>query len=201
MRDARWAVAEEAVRWAKRRKVLWRQEIETSLSEEGGAEPSGKKEDDEKQWKRLASFDLVCGVDRQFVITTGQGLNVLEEQESEERPIYARPHLTISWDTGPDNVCASSYLLNKKSLRTSICWDPLHKVWRVIWNGTRVAGLFSVVLLGAIVANLDRGPWNGEANYEVEIQAAKVLASQDLRDGPLVRMPLPRRLRDRGGRS
>ena len=64
--------------------------------------------------------------------------------------------------------------------------------------GVRRAGLYSTVLVGGIIANLERGPWNGEAKCEVEKQAAMNLSRNDMKNDTLVWELLPRILRDRG---
>ena len=189
------------MRWSATRMEKWRNEIETFLKEESipkaAAAHATGDDDDKRTWKRLSSFDIVCALDRQLMIASGHGLKLFEALKTEPA-LDERSHLTLCWDTGSDNVCASSYLLNAKRLRCSVFWDPLHKIWRAIWMGVRRAGLYSAVLVGGIIANLERGPWSGEANYEVEKQAAMDLSRNDMKNDTLVWELLPRILRDRG---
>ena len=50
-------------------------------------------------------------------------------------------------------------------MNATTIWDPLHKVWRCMWDAAKLAGLFSYVLLANIIVNLERGPFNGEAHF------------------------------------
>lgn len=161
-------------------------------------EKDRRKKQTEQTLKRLASYDLACGIDNQLNIMTGAGFDRFAVAENDSRPLHQRPHLTLCWDTGSDNVATSSYLLCRKRLRVSVLWDPPHKVRRCIWNATRESGKFSVVLLGSILCNLERGAWNGEANFQSERAMAKELALVAVPGDPLLRDLSPKILRDRG---
>ena len=140
MRDARWQVEDRAVRWSASRMAKWRNEIETFLKEENipKAATAGAIEDDDdkRTWKRLSSFDIVCALDRQLMIASGHGLKLFEALD-EEPALDERSHLTLRWDTGSDNVCASSYLLNANCVRRSVFWGPLHILLRAFSMGAR----------------------------------------------------------------
>lgn len=179
MRDNKWSLGETGEKWSQDQQDGWRKDVESFLLEEGkranNQELAAKKAS--KKTQRLVSYDLVCALDHQLVIMTGKGLSMFKKGDAEARPLHEREHLTLCCDTGSDNVCSSAYLLGQAKLRASVFWDPLHKVWRCIWNVVRSSGMSSTVLMAGVIENLERGAWNAEANFEYEKAAALELAT------------------------
>ena len=122
MRDAKWQEDNDD-KWAPAMKAAWHKNLEEFLRAELVEKP---KDDDATLPKicRLATFDLACSIDHQLVIMCGKGLASFQQKDGETRCLSDREHLTITWDTGSDNVCLSSWLLYKARLRCSILFDP-----------------------------------------------------------------------------
>ena len=74
----------------------------------------------------------------------------------------------------------------------------MHRIWRCLWNATCAAGLFSTVLVGTICVNFERGPWNGEANFQKEKEAVRQAIRNGLHKDPLWTTLLPKIMSDRG---
>lgn len=196
MRDAKWQVG-DAEKWSPEGREAWRRDLDAFLAAEekdGQLDTGGPK----TKMHRVATFDLACGIDHQLVVMCGKGLQSYSVREAEDRPIDNREHLRICWDTGSDNTCLSSYMLYKQKLRVSVLRDPLHKVSRRLWNMTKRAGMFSTVLIAGIICNLERSPWNGEANFQKERAAASDAIRNELHQDALWQMLLPKVMRDRG---
>ena len=183
--------------------------------EEPGEDPTGKraleyhaagekfvaalKKDEERQksavavtarprLERIPSCLLGCKLDHQVRCCTLNGLALFKpRQHDADVPFFRRPHATLQWDTHSPNVCVTSFLLGYHQLRVTPLWGPLHRIWRCIWNGTKLASMMSTVLLTNILVNLERGPWRGEANYQQEKDAVREMSILDLPDFPIFR--------------
>ena len=84
--------------------------------------------------------------------------------------IAERYRMIVCWDSVNQNCTGASYMLNKLKLRTTIWWDPLHRVWRALWTAAQHSGDCSMVLISGLVANNDRGPWQAEGNRRCALE-------------------------------
>ena len=153
------------------------------------------------KWHRLATMDLVCGVEWQMVVTgIIDGWAYFSSLIFPLHPcIYLRPRATIVWDKGPDNLCATLYLLNKKRLRASFFFSPVHGLQRGMWGGCELAGKHAVLLVAVSVVNVERGPHHGEANWQQIKESTlewKALAAHDRAD-PILKHLAPHIKRER----
>ena len=114
MRDAKWSIEQGTKVSLRERQAEWRARVEAFLATELAKEQGEQRQTSttaKDKLKRLAAFDICCGVDHQLQIMTGEGFNRFKAQEEEAKELHKRPHLTLCWDTGSDNVACSSYLL------------------------------------------------------------------------------------------
>ena len=118
IRDAKWTQAPAGADGSIARKLEWRRAVESYLSAETADDKSATptKEAYDKL-ARVATFDLVNSLDKQFKNMIGEGLSRFLPQTNDPRPLHERPRLTLHWDTGSDNVCGSSDLLYRKNER------------------------------------------------------------------------------------
>lgn len=174
--------------------ATWRKMVESFLETENQSS-SAQATPSKQKWLRLQSYDLVVAIDWQLQCSTGNGLAMF----APSFPLNAlgrRPRLSISCDAGPDNMCAASFLLNCKFLRLSVFFDPPHTLWRCMWAGCH--DRISVVFLGTIICNLDRGPWTSESNWKkIKESMEEYVAHSDI-TCPLFRSMAPKILADRG---
>ena len=180
----------------------WRRLIDDLLAAEDAGAPDGDaaaKPATSNKRTRFATYDLVLAVERQLTLSAGTDLCTFFPQRPLQEKITARPRITISWDMGPDNLCAAAYLLNKKKLRASIMFSPLHKLQRCMWGGVQEAGKYAIVMVGGIIANLDHGPFDSKSFHLVLKQSNDEFLAKAMADDPLLRKLAPRIQRDRCG--
>ena len=181
----------------------WKLKAELFLAEELSEQ---KKKDaaaaNKKKWYRVATSDLAWGTERRFQVMLGHGMIALATKgEGVVVPehILDRQRVTISWDMGPDNLCFTSYLLFKKEYRVSVFFSPLHKVQRCMWGGVGKGGRYSTVLVGNVVVNSCRGPFNGESDWQVIKGSTLELQQMIVAGDPLLRILVPNSCREVGG--
>lgn len=171
----------------------WKRSVEKFLDEVTAEHNEAKP----RRWSRLATLDLVVAVDWMLQCCVGAGLWQFAPA-GVEPPLDCRRRLTLNLDSGPDNICMSSAILNAKRLRVSVIFDCIHKLWRCLWGGVQEANLTAAVFVGSVLCNLDRGPFKAEGNWQKLKEAfTEYRATADSRC-ELFRWMAPKIMRDRG---
>ena len=198
MRDARFRPEAPGSSCTAPEIAEWRHAAEAFLTAQSTSEktvlPKGT-------WHRIASYDLLCGLDWQLTVCAGTGWNAFDSNLQLDFPIHKRMRATMVWDKGPDNLCVTGYLLNKKRLRASFFFSPAHGVQRAMWNGVQAAGKGSVLYVATAVVNLERGPFHGEADWQQIRESTiewKAKATSDRQD-PILKLLMPAIKLERGG--
>ena len=113
-------------------------------------------------------------------------------------PLHLRKRASLLFDMGPDCVCYAGIVLNYLRLRASLFCSIAHKGQRCLWLGVSHAGMFGDVLVGNVVANLERGPNEGETNH---VKMNESTLDYQVKAGPndaLLKMNGPNIMLDRG---
>ena len=107
------------------------------------------------------------------------------------------PRLALVRDEGSDMTCAGAFLKRKAML----CFDELidfnHGEWNCLKGAVKESGLWSHLLVMAVAANLDHGPYSEDRYYETLRGAwRQYLEVADPTTCPLFEEMLPGILRD-----
>ena len=170
--DEKWTTEDAGV-WSTKRRESWRLQLCAYLEAEQkrSLEERRRKMVAEMKLKRVDSYFQLLALDGQFLLTVGEGLSMfapVDAVELESCPLHKRNHASVVWDTAANNCSPSAFCLYSLNLRISVFWDPLHKIWRCLWNSCREAGFFSSILVSGIIASIERGSYEGEANWNLE---------------------------------
>ena len=161
MRDARFRPDAPGAACKASEVAEWRAQVESFLAAELAADAAAgaNKKVTISKWHRLATFDLVCGMDWQMKAGLGiDGWNTFaSSSDFPKHRLQFRPRCSIVWDKGPDNMCATGYLLSCKKLRASFFFSAVHGAQRAMWSGVQGAGRYALLLVACAVANLDMG--------------------------------------------
>ena len=91
--------------------------------EEAFADEAAEKTDVAKarKYHRIATSDLMCGGDWQLYAMLNTGwVHAVVTPEDQRVPLAERKRITIVWDMGPDNLCATAYILRHRKMRVTI---------------------------------------------------------------------------------
>ena len=103
MRDARFRPDEPGFASQKKDLAEWRVRVESFLASQLAVDGDRSSAAAGRQrWNRIATFDLVCGIDWQLQASVGiKGLAHFQVDEMRPlAPMHLRPRLTIVWDKG-----------------------------------------------------------------------------------------------------
>ena len=177
----------------------WRLVIKSFLEEEEVAQGAAdSKRKTPAKIQRVATFDLACGADRQLKAMTGEGWKRFRvDGQDHAQSLLTRPRMTVIWDMGPDNLCLTGWMMNHAKLRCSVFFSICHKCQRALWHGVQHSGMYAIVLVGGIVANLERGPFEGEATHQKLRESCEEFVAKARFDDPLLQLFGPRILLDR----
>eukprot|EP00971_Amphidinium_carterae_P129681 2568678-Amphidinium_carterae.1 len=158
-------------------KVAWRGNAARMLAcieeqESVDAGSSQEKVPRKGKLQRTSAYDICHGLNWQLQMA-GKGLASFLATKDDASPLHCRPHLSIISDTGADMYALVSYLLNKAKLRATFFPDPIHRVWRAVWNATVQCHLYQPALLAAVICNYNHGPFQSQAWYASLKETAK----------------------------
>ena len=169
MRDARFRPDAPGAPQSTQEIAEWRLLAEEFFAQQDNLEKADAKKRPAVKYHRLATYDLICAMDWQMRSCINiKGWHTFDTIDTiPDHRIHMRYRATLMWDKGPDNMCATSYLLNHKKLRLSIFFSPTHGCQRAMWGGVQSSGKYALLLVATAVVNLERGPWHGEANWQM----------------------------------
>eukprot|EP00971_Amphidinium_carterae_P326032 6456647-Amphidinium_carterae.2 len=155
-----------------------------------GTEDENRTRDNTQKLQRVTAWKVLHALNHQLSML-GLLLSHFDGRASLEKELCQRPLLVITTDTGSDMTCVSNFLCYKRGLR-ACCWpDPIHRVWRALWNGTQASGLWPVCLLANVVLNFSHGPFSSAAWHQELMSAAERFQQVEAEDGPFMRFLTP----------
>ena len=180
----------------------WRDQAEHLLAAEASEEKDAKAATsiEKRKIHRLATSDLAHATEWQFKVSANKSLkDICMDEEARPLPVlHKRYRVTFNWDMGPDNLCFTGYLLNKKRCRSSVFFSATHICQRMMWGGVQNVGKYSVCLVGGIIVANERGPWKGEANYQAAKESLDDLKTKSKPGDKLINFFSQRVAADRG---
>ena len=174
--------------------VSWKESIESLLDSE-------KAPTDQiaiKKRHRVATSDAGHMSDWMMKVCANIGWGTFAGDKDKDQPIYLRPRVTASWDSGPDMLCLTMYLQNFKKRRMTTIFSILHGAQRAMWGGVKENNKNGVLIIGCVIANMPRGHFEGES-VRVMLQESCVdyKGKTDETDA-LLNFLGPKSLRDKG---
>eukprot|EP00971_Amphidinium_carterae_P352074 6492413-Amphidinium_carterae.2 len=185
---------EEASMWRKRAA-----EFITDMEGTGTVEEEQKRGNRNKL-QRVTAWKVLHAVNHQLSML-GLPLSRFAGTSCLEKEVIDRPLLVVTTDTGSDMTCVGNYLCYKRGLRACFWPDPIHRVWRALWNGTQSSGLWPVCLLANVVLNFSHGPFSSAAWHQELMSAAERFEKVEAADGPFMRFLTPFLREDESFRS